>query len=327
MFRSQFMLYNILSKFANFNIEHVRSTLGRLEGYGSEIGLIDRDIYEIAKETGFDFQNDRTVPFEEIGDNLRGICILNIDTGILNCPQPLLPNTEVKFSFDRAPATFSLFYKDKVGNHPTDLDGKVVPIKDCYLELEYVSSHYLRNLHAQIVDKPITYHYDDCQIYMKDVAKGSQTLRINSLCGGLTPEYIFAGFMPSKCLDPDFLTTSVRFVNPDIREACITLNGAPVQGYPISCIFPGNSTQFYSRFIDTTGRTKKTSVAGSIGFETFINDFMVLSHQFEGEQSNEGWIGFDIKFNKPSTIDYTFGKSYFDRFSAPIPQIFSYDSF
>ena len=305
------MLYNFLSKICNFNMEYLHSNLSHLENFGFvELALKDRDMYEYGKENfGIDLMADRNQNLIEDGPNMKGVFILNLDGGILNCPQPLLPNTEVKFTFERVPATYSLFYADTKSDPPTSLDnGKVVDIKDCYLELEYVSSPYLRNLHASIVEKPITYHYDDFQIYMKDVPRGAQSFRVNSLCGGLTPEYIFAGFLPTKCLNPDFNTTSIKFNNPDIREACILLNGAPVQGYPITPLYPGNTAQFYSRFLDTIGKWKLSSAASTMTMDTFRTDFMLISHHFEGEQTNEGWIGFETKFATPTDVDYTFGE-------------------
>ena len=304
------MLYHFLNRFCNYNLETLRTSLAQLEGFDNEyISLKNRDLYEEGKEIGIDLMIYREMNITEIGNVKRGVYVLSLEGGILNCSQPLVPNTEVKFTFERAPAQFSLFYTSLDKPLPTTLDnGKAVDIKDCYLELEYVSSPYLRNLQASIIEKPITYYYDDCQIYMKDVAKGSQTFRVHSLCGGLTPEYIFAGFMPSKCLAPDFETNSVRFENPDIREACISLNGAPVQGYPITPFYPTDATQIYSRFIDTIGKRKITLAAGTLTWEAFKDDFFLLSHHFEGEQSNEGWIGFDIKFSKASEKDYTFGR-------------------
>ena len=303
------MLFNFLSKLSNYNIEYVRSNLASLEGFGVEqIALVNLDIYPIGLEAGVDLLADRLNACTLNGDVYSAVYVMNLEGGILNCPQPLVPNTEVKFSFERVPATFSLFYKDVKEKATTLNKSEVVPIKECYLELEYVSSPYLRNLHAQIIERPITYHYDDCQIYMKDLAKGAQAFRVNSLCGGLTPEYIFAGFMPSKCLDPDFETTSVRFANPYIRDACITLNGSPVQGYPISSLLPENTSLFYSRFLETIGKWKMTSSAGTMLIDAFKTDVMLLSHHFEGEQSNEGWIGFDVKFSKPTEQDFTFGK-------------------
>ena len=304
------MLYTFLSRLSNYNVETLISNQDSLEGWGTiEISLKNRDMYETGIELGMDLQADREKYLSELENTKTGVYILELEGGFLNCPQPLIPNTEVKFTFERLPATYSLFYSDTKTTLPTSLNGKVVQITDCYLELEYVTSPYLRNLNASIVEKPITYHYDDYQIYLKDLAKGAQTFRVNSLCGGLTPEYIFAGFMPAKSFDPDFMTTSVVFQNPGIREACMTLNGAPVQGYPITMFLPNHKEQLYSRFLDTIGKSKKTASGGTISLDTFGTDFCLISHHFEGENTNEGWIGFDVKFNKPTEEDYTFGKT------------------
>ena len=275
--------------------------------------LANRDEYQAAENAGIDLYTDRlmgTSEDDEGGDVRYQQFVLNLEGGIMNCAQPLVPNTEVKFTFERLPAAYALFYDKLADPKPTKLDGKPIEIQDCYLELEYVSSPYLRNFHSQIIERPITYHYDDCQIYMKDLPKGAQTLRVNSLCGGLTPDYIFAGFLPSKCLDPDFIQTSITFDNPGIQTACITLNGSPVQGYPITCLTENNPMQFYSRFLDTIGKWKKTGASSTLPFTSYFSSFCLISHQFEGEQSNEGWIGFDIKLNTQTKKDYTFGKTF-----------------
>ena len=302
----------MLSKICNYNSSFVLSNLAHCEGYGTKsFHLVDRDSYDFIKQLyGDDLEKDRITSTMSDNDHYSQQFVMNLEGGILNCPQPLLPNTEVKFTFERLPASYALFYKDLKDPKPTILDqNKPIDIKDCFLELEYVSSPYLRNLHAQIVERPITYYYDDTMIYMKDLSKGSQNLRVNNLCGGLTPEYIFAGLLPSTCLNPDFIKTSVRFENPDIQTACITLNGSPVQGYPITCMMAKNSMQFYSKFLDSIDKWKKSAAASTIDFMSFNNNFCLISHHFEGEQTNEGWIGFDIKFDKPTTKDYTFGES------------------
>ena len=52
--------------------------------------------------------------------------------------------------------------------------------------------------------------------------------------------------------------------------------------------------------------------------DTFRTDFMLISHHFEGEQTNEGWIGFETKFAVPTEVDYTFGELFVFDFSLHI---------
>ena len=35
----------------------------------------------------------------------------------------------------------------------------------------------------------------------------------------------------------------------------------------------------------------------------------LISHKFEGEQTNEGWMGFEIKLSSPTAHEYTMGES------------------
>ena len=155
------MLYTFLSRLSNYNVETLISNQDSLEGWGTiEISLKNRDMYETGIELGMDLQADREKYLSELEKTKTGVYILELEGGFLNCPQPLIPNTEVKFTFERLPATYSLFYSDTKTTLPTSLNGKVVQITDCYLELEYVTSPYLRNLNASIVEKSGINHHN-----------------------------------------------------------------------------------------------------------------------------------------------------------------------
>ena len=239
--------------------------------------------------------------------------LIDLEGGILNCNQPLPNNTEVKLSFDRANAAIGLLFteygKDQNGNdivQPTELDNKVLDLIEPYLEVEYVSSPYLRNFHAQIEERPITMRYDDCDIYMKTVNEGQTMIRFNNICGGNTPDYIFAGFCLSEALNGDF-DLSVNFKNVDMTDVNISLNGMPLQGYPMSFGNSG-SLKLYSKFLDTINRSKKSIAGESIEGSYFSKYYCLISHRFEGEQSNEGWLGVEVKLNEALDKNYTFGK-------------------
>ena len=92
-----------------------------------------------------------------------------LEGGILNGIQPLPSNTEVKLSFDRAKAAMAFLYSKDVAPFPTDLDNEVIDLLDPYLEVEYITSPYLRNYQSQIVDRPLTIMYDDCNVYLKSI--------------------------------------------------------------------------------------------------------------------------------------------------------------
>ena len=78
----------------------------------------------------------------------------------------------------------------------------------------------------------------------------------------------------------------------------------PLQGYPMSL---GNTMKLYSKFLDTINRSKKSIAGESIGTNFFQKYYCLISHRFEGEQSNEGWLGLDVKLKTPLDENYTFG--------------------
>ena len=310
VFRGQFFLHDVLSKVSNFNQSYVCTNLAALEGYGLSLHSADRDRIEAFTDATppINIAQNRDL-FEIVKNGKKQFqFVLALEGGILNCNQPLLNNTEVKLSFDRANAAIGLLYSaygDGV-TQPTELDNTVLDIIDPYMEVEYISSPYLRNFYAQIVDRPITMKYDDCNIYMKTINKGQSMIRVNNIMGGLTPDYLFAGFVRTDALNGDFLLSSTCFADVKYKDVCITLNGMAVQGYPISMDFKA-PLKLYSKFLDTIGKTKKSMASDTIGPRFFWQFYSLISHKFEGEPTNEGWIGLDIKLNEALQHDYTLG--------------------
>ena len=302
-------MQDILSKLANFNVGYVGSNLAQLEGYGLTPHSADRDfITDLLNDEKKDVIGDREHACEDGNKDKIITYVLSLEGGILNCNQPLLNNTEVKLSFDRALASVGLIYREygQGVTQPTTMDNKVIDISDPYLEAEYVSSPYLRNFYAQIVDRPITLRYDDCNIYMKTVNKGQSMMRVNNIMGGLTPDYLFAGLVKTDALNGDFNLSSTQFINPSYAEICITLNGSPVQGYPMNV--DDYAMKMYSKFFDTIGKSKKTMAGSSLECQFFMKYYCWISHHFEGEQAQQGWIGIDIKLSSPCDDDLTLGK-------------------
>ena len=282
--------------------------MAHLEGYAEELHSANRDVCEWFPDL---ISNREHFADTSVTGKAQYQQILSLEGGILNCSQPLPNNTEVKLSFDRALASIALLYK-KFGDgvtQPTELDNKVLDLIDPYLEVEYVSSPYLRNFYAQIEERPITMRYDDCNVYMKTINKDQSMIRVNNVMGGLTPDYLFAGFVRTDALNGDFNLSSTCFHDIGIKEVCVTLNGMPVQGYPISMDFH-KPFKLFRKFTDTIGKTKKSMGASTIDPKFFRAYYCLISHRFEGEPTNEGWIGLDIKLKEPLKEDYTLGKSF-----------------
>ena len=296
---------------ANFNAGYVGSTLASIEGYGLTPHSADRPFIDdlIGEDPPVKVFEEREYTCgAELGNIDKNITyVLSLEGGILNCNQPLLNNTEVKLSFDRALASVGLLYREYGQNvtQPTTMDNGPIQTTDPYLEVEYISSPYLRNFYSQIVDRPITMRYDDCNIYMKTINQGQTMIRVNNIMGGLTPDYLFAGLMKTDALNGNFDLSSTRFIDPGYTEVGITLNGSPVQGYPMTV--DDRSVKLYSKYIDTIGKAKKTFAGSSLECRYFTKYYCWISHHFEGEQSQQGWIGLDIKLANATDEDLTLG--------------------
>jgi hypothetical protein len=293
-----------LSQTVNFNKENVKAILGMIETTSDDLSINKSDFDSVDKTA---LEERRTFP---AGDdtNAELEIVHYLEGGILNGIQPLPSNTEVKLSFDRAKAAMAFLYSKDVAPFPTDLDNEVIDLLDPYLEVEYITSPYLRNYQSQIVDRPLTIMYDDCNVYLKSIQKGISTIRVDNLMGGLAPDYLYAGFIRTDALGGDFKLSSTCFAMLPIEYTNLTMNGMSVQGFPISSsyAFP---LKLFCKFNETNGKTKKTMAGGSLTFQEWCWTSSLISHKFEGEQTNEGWMSFDLKLSSPTTQEYTMGES------------------
>ena len=140
--------------------------------------------------------------------------ILSVQTGFLNCGIPLLPNAEVKLSWDRAKACMSLIEKenqDPSNPNPGPLEDEIIDIHDCYLTMNYISSPALRNYFSGISNNPTVYKYDDCSVYLRPLPLGSHNIRLDNIIGGKTPTHLFAGIILSEGLEGSMVESSTAF--------------------------------------------------------------------------------------------------------------------
>ena len=110
-------------------------------------------------------------------------------TGILNCRTPLAPKTELIISFDRADSSLALI--SKVAETENPLEGKVIPLENCFLRARYYTTPMLRNFFAKLDEREIHYKYDECSVVCKNLPQQSVNIILPNIIGGNTPTYIF----------------------------------------------------------------------------------------------------------------------------------------
>lgn len=81
-----------------------------------------------------------------------------------NCPLP--PGVELQLSFERLKTEFSaVLAPDATDSHK----GQIIPLKNVFAEVEYISSPSLRAQMASIESAPIKYTYDDLDVIYKTI--------------------------------------------------------------------------------------------------------------------------------------------------------------
>ena len=222
------------------------------------------------------------------------------NSGFLNSNLPLMTNCELKLSFDRLNASYSMM---EYGSITNALESKPLVIKDCVAIAEYVQSDELDNYFGQIQMSPITYYYEDCDVILRSIPKDETSIRIDNIKGGNTPNCIFAAIIPSTNLAGSVSSSTTSFRRNKVTEFNITLNGNSVNGYPMTSSFTAGVVPL-QRFMDVTNRYMNISCGEGVNFQRFYYNW-IYSHRFEAESSDEGWLGIDIKLSSAYTDAHT----------------------
>ena len=117
--------------------------------------------------------------------------------------------------------------------------------------------------------------------------------------GGNTPECIFVGILPQKCLLGDPEVSSTLFERHGVKDLNITLNGNSVNGYPLTCDY-GSPIVPLQKFLSVTDRYYNISAGETFTLDQFKANW-IWSHKFEAETSSQGWIGINFSLEKAFT--------------------------
>ena len=220
------------------------------------------------------------------------------NSGFLNSNLPLLTNCELKLSFDRLNAETSLMTFDEVKNPCT---GSPLVIKDCVAITEYISSDKLEKYFMKIDTSPIIYHYQECEVILKNLPIEETSIRIDNIRGGNTPSCMFAALIPSENILGTEVSSSTAFCHNYVNTFNITLNGNAVNGYPMDIT---SSVQPFQKFMDVTNRYMNSSCGDGLKLAHF-NYNWIYAHKFEAESSSQGWIGINLELSQPLSRAYT----------------------
>ena len=279
-------------KIGNFNVDFISSGfIG--EGYN--------DVFNADWISGIDTKGPYKENRQSYGTKAEGVitydfCVIPM-VGFLGNSDPLPKNTEVKLSFDRTtnPAVSVIAAAEP--------DAINLRISDCYAVTEYISSPELRSYFDGIDNQPITYEYEECEVYTKSIPQGETNIRFDNLRGGNVPSHMFIGLIETEALNGDFTKSSSRFSAWGVNRMNISLNGNSVNGYPVNvenerCTIP------LTKFIDCTNQLQNWNASQQLTpFEFNYN--WLWSHCFEAEETSRGWIGVDFKVNTAFTTPMT----------------------
>ena len=287
IFSGEYYLADYMQKIGNFSVGSITTSF-QPEGYhdvwnADEVFLKKNNSIKALRLTGAT-QN---------GTNYRYEFEFSPTNGFLASPDLLMTNCELKLSFDRASIKHSLVRLDETGTL-TDIE-----IKDCYALTEYISSSNIQNFFDKIQHEPIIYEYEDTEVVIKTLPTDDTTIRIDNIRGGNTPKYLFAGVISTSRLQGDWAKSSTRFDPQNVTEFNISLNGNPVNGYPM-IIKPNSPCYVLSQFNSVTSRRYNVFAGKQMSMQEFQYNF-IWSHKFEAESTSSGWIGIDMKLSEAFT--------------------------
>jgi hypothetical protein len=285
-------------------------------------GYLSSGFYPAGYFDDFDIDSDQfsgdtgAIRLESIEDSRKSYTKSKSDTkvvydllfkppcGILNSKLPLLPKTEMILSFDRANSELALI--NKIASQETTLDGKSIDLQNVFLRASYYSSPYLRNYFDTIMTKEISYKYDECQVFHKNLPLGVNVIRLSNLIGGNTPKYVFAGIIESDALNGDYKKSSTAFRRHGVKEFDLTLDGYSVNGFPLSSE-DESPVNVYDKFLETTNRKFDNSCPEQILIGNFKLFQYIYAHKFSGETTETGWLGVNIKLEEVFKSNHTLG--------------------
>ena len=297
------MLLDYITTMGNFDAEYIKTGLyanGYFDMYNvGTADLSNAESINLLKNTRVsmvDTDNNGNIIYE---------CQYAPGLGILNSGKPLLPGCEIKLSFDRAKAELALIQSD--ASKEVNLESTVIKLTNLSAKARYYSSPILRNSFAKINDSPIQYKYDECTCYLKNLPRGETSIRLNNIIGGLTPSHIFCGIIESKALTGELDFSATRFQRHGVNEIDLTLNGYSLAGFPISNT-NGSALPAYMKWLATTNRQFNNNCAGQIEPLDFKRYHYIYAHKFEGEPTDQGWIGLNLQLEKAFEDNMTMGK-------------------
>ena len=284
--RSEYYLSDYINKVGNFDSSALSSTFNA-EGYFDPMNFSAEDL-----GASLSFLNNRRAYKTTQGDFHEWDFVVCLNTGFLSNNEPLPTNTELKLSFDRAPAYTAVL---KMESSAPDMDEPIV-IKDVVATTEYISSPYWRDFFSSMDHTPQMFTYDDCEVMIKNIPNSETEIRFDNIRGGKTPNCMFFAIIPQSCLKGDVGLSSTYFEQNNVQEMNLTLNGNSVNGYPIS-VRKTSPIHPYIKFLDVTQRLHNVASGDFLNFIEFKKNW-IWSHSFESESTSQGWIGINFKLTQ-----------------------------
>ena len=281
-------------KIGNFNAQMIKSGFTQ-EGYYDLYNMSADELKENAAVGG-----NRTLSGITHAGKTRWEFAFSPCIDFLASADPLIHDTELKISFDRAPATLAFLETGSVTNA---INSDPLVIKDCVAVTEYISSPQLRSHFESIEYSPIVYEYEETEVLIKNIQMNEKEIRFDNLRGGNIPGYMFAAIVPQASLAGSVKESSTSFKPHNVNEVNITLNGNSVNGFPLT-IKDENPTYPLQKFLDVTDRLYNVSSSGCMKSGEFYYNFL-WSHKFEAEVSGTGWTGITLKLNEAYTEPMT----------------------
>jgi len=278
-----------MEKIGNFNVSYIDTIFG-VEGY--------HDLYNVStvemKGKSSILSKRRTQGQQKDLNRIYEFVFIP-NSGFLNSNLPLLNNCELKLSFDRVNMEVSMIEGGDVAI-TQDQTGSPLTIRDCEAITEYITCEELETYFSNIDNGPIPYYYQDCDVTIKTLPKDETNIRLDNIKGGNTPLCVMAGIIPSANLSGGSTISSTEFKCHNVIEFNISLNGNSVNGYPI-CNKNGSMVFPYYKFMDATSRYMNPDTGEGLKIGQFTYNW-VYAHRFEGEASDQGWLGINIKLSE-----------------------------
>ena len=235
-------------------------------------------------------------------------CSLPISHGLFRQSTPLVAHVPVHITFNRAEASKALLQiKDRKTVSTTDEHGatieshieihyqyRYIPITNPHLRLRYCSSRHWDEKLTKFNQYAIEYPFEDTTVRREVLNAGISEFNFIASTGDL-PKTMYIYLTTPERFNGSFAQSLTNFQSQGLSSLDMDIDGVRQAGFPLN-IQNEFSTEFYTKFLETTNRFMNAYSSGCLSQKHFDHSNFMMIHSFNTTPAERGQVNVRLKF-------------------------------